>query len=94
MGALFDATIGLRVRNSGYRAVLKGWDEEISNAVATFDLGAMVRAGLLESRGKKRGTYYVAAPPLAEIRARLVKGRQPIDTASLFAEAPQAERLF
>ncbi len=64
MAALYDATIGLRVRNSGYRAVLKGWDEAISNQVATSDLGAMVRAGLLVPQGKKRGTFYVAGGEL------------------------------
>ncbi|MGI8663731.1 MAG: Fic family protein [Acidimicrobiales bacterium] len=84
IAALFDAAIGLRVRNSGYRSVLRGWDEGISNQVATSDLAAMVRAGFLAQRGKKRGTFYVADGPLAEIRARLAKGRQPIDTSTLF----------
>lgn len=91
LAALFDAAIGLRVRNSGYRAVLRSWDDEISNQVATTDLGLMVRAGLLEQRGKKRGTYYVAAGPLAEIRERLVKGRQPVDTSTLFDPLEGAE---
>jgi Fic family protein len=91
LAALFDAAIGLRVRNSGYRAVLKSWDDEISNQVATTDLGSMVRAGLLEQKGKKRGTYYVAAGPLAEIRERIVKGRQPVDTSTLFDPLAGAE---
>lgn len=81
---LFDATLGLRIRNSSYRAVLKHWDEEVSNQVATIDLRSMVRAGLLEQRGTTRGTYYVAAAPLLEIRSRLRAGRQTIDTSSLF----------
>jgi len=88
MAALFDAGVGLRVRNSGYRAVLKGWDEEISNQVATSDLAAMVRSGLLSQRGKKRGTFYVADGPLAEIRLRVTKGRQPVDTSTLFDPLP------
>lgn len=88
IGVLFDAAVGLRVRNSGYRAVLRSWDEEISNQVATTDLASMVRAGLLEQRGRKRGTYYVATGPVSELRARLSKGRQPINTASLFEPAP------
>lgn len=91
MAALYDAVVGLRVRNSGYRAVLKAWDEAISNQVATTDLGAMVRAGLLEPRGKKRGAFYVAAGPLLEIQRRRVKGRQPVDTASLFDPLPEPE---
>lgn len=94
MAALYDATIGLRVRNSGYRAVLKGWDEAISNQVATSDLGAMVRAGLLVPQGKKRGTFYVAGGELVEIQKRLVKGRQQVDTAGLFDPLPEPELPF
>lgn len=87
--ALFDATLGMRVRNSSYRSVLKRVSsEEISNQVATSDLRAIVDAGLLEQHGKKRGTYYVAAPPLVEIRERVKKGRKPIDASSLFAPVP------
>jgi hypothetical protein len=81
---LFEAGLGLRVRNSGYRSVLRAWNEEISVQVATNDLAAMVRAGLLEQRGKKRGTYYVAAGVLAALRIGLIKGRQPVDTSKLF----------
>ncbi|MGE5280928.1 MAG: Fic family protein [Chloroflexota bacterium] len=84
--ALFDATLGMRVRNSSYRSVLKRFaSEEVSNQVATGDLRAMVDAGLLEQHGKKRGTYYVAAPPLVEIRERVRRDRKPIDAGSLFA---------
>lgn len=83
--ALFDATLGMRVKNSSYRSVLKHFaNEEISNQVATSDLRAIVNAGLLEQHGKKRGTYYVAAPPLVEIRDRVKGGRSPIDASSLF----------
>lgn len=84
VAALFDATLGLRVRNSSYRKVLKSWDEEISNQVATTDLRTMVNSSLLEQKGTTRGTYYVAGPPLIDIRTRLRRGRQPIDTESLF----------
>ncbi len=82
--ALFDATIGLRVRNSSYRVVLKGWDEEISNQVATSDLRAMVQAGLLKQLGAKRGTYYRAADPLQSIATEVRSDRVPIDASSLF----------
>lgn len=85
--ALFDATIGLRIRNSSYRAALEAAGDTISNQVATIDLRAMVRAGLLEQRGQKRGTFYVSAEPLREIRSRLTAGRQPIDTSRLFDPA-------
>jgi Fic family protein len=84
LAVLFDAAVGLRVRNSAYRSTLKTWGEEISNQVATLDLRAMVHAGLLEQLGKKRGTYYIGATPLREIRSRLMAGRQDIDTSTLF----------
>lgn len=90
--ALFDATVGMRVRNSSYRSVLeRSASEEISNQVATSDLRALVDAGLLEQHGKKRGTYYVAGPDLVEMRNRIRGTRQPLDASSLFAApAPAA----
>lgn len=85
MAALFDAAIGLRVRNAGYRAVLRReWSEEISNQTATSDFRNMVNANLLTQRGAKRGTFYTAAPVLTEIRARVRQSRRPIDTSTLF----------
>jgi len=94
IAALYDAAIGLRVRNAGYRAVLKGWEEEVSNQVATTDLAAMVRAGFLAPRGKKRGAFYVAEGPLVEIQKGLVQGRQQIDTSGLFDPLPDPELPF
>lgn len=89
--ALFDATLGMKVRNSSYRSILKRFaSEEVSNQVATSDLRAMVEAGLLEQHGKKRGTYYVAAPPLVEIRNRVKSGRKPLDASSLFVASAAA----
>jgi Fic family protein len=85
LDALFDATIGLRIRNSSYRASLATWGAEISNQTATIDLAKMVAAGLLEKHGEKRGTYYLAADALRQVRQRLVVGRQPIDVSGLFA---------
>jgi Fic family protein len=86
---LFDASLGLKVRNSSYRASLRNsWDEEVSNQVAGSDLRAAVRAGLLRQFGAKRGTYYQAAPPLTEIVADVRSGRTPIDDSSLFLPAP------
>ncbi len=82
--ALFDATIGLRVRNAGYRALLRGWGEEISNQVATTDLRSMVNAGFLRAHGRNRGAYYDAAEPLVRIRTTARSARQPINTDSLF----------
>lgn len=90
---LFDATLGLRVRNASYRSVIKRFGaEEISHQVATTDLRALVEAGLLKQHGKKRGTYYVAAEPLEEIRNRARERRQPLDAGSLF-DRPSARQL-
>lgn len=87
MVALFDAGLGLQVRNSSYRSALKNSDEEISNQVATTDLRAMVGAGMLRRRGIKRGTFYEAATPLVEIRRRIREARRPLDADSPFPTA-------
>lgn len=82
--ALFDAVIGLRVRNAGYRALLRGWSEDVSNQSATTDLRAMVNAGLLKAHGRNRGAYYKAAEPLIQIRTQARQARRRIDTSRLF----------
>ncbi len=87
LSALFDATVGLRVRNSSYRAALRLWDEDISHQSATDDLRAMVRAGLLERFGAQRGTYYQAAAPLRTILAEVRANREPLDARALFTVA-------
>lgn len=85
VSSLFDAATGLRIRNSSHRKGVKSTElEEISKQVATNDLGAMVRAGLIVQRGSKRGTYYEAADPLVEIRQQIAESGSPVDTGSLF----------
>jgi hypothetical protein len=85
VSSLFDAAIGLRIRNASHRKDVELTEqEEISHQVATNDLRAMVRAGLVNQRGSKRGTYYVAAKALVEVRERIRADRQPIDASSLF----------
>jgi Fic family protein len=85
MGSLFDAAIGLRIRNASHRKDVELTEgEQISNQVATNDLRAMVEAGLIGQRGAKRGTHYVAADRLVEIREKARSGREPIDADSLF----------
>jgi Fic family protein len=85
ISALFDAAVGMRVRNASYRTALKLLDEEITNQSATDDLRAMVQAGLLERFGARRGTSYQAADPLKRIGEEARKNRKPIDARSLFA---------
>jgi hypothetical protein len=83
--ALFDAAIGLKVRNSSYRsAVRRGLGREISIQVATGDLGAMVRAGLLLANGSRRGAFYTRAAPLEELWRRARSQRTEITTSGLF----------
>jgi Fic family protein len=85
LSALFDATIGMKVRNSSYRTALELSDEQISNQAATDDLRAMVQAGLLQRFGARRGSYYQAADPLQSIWDEIRKRRMRIDPSSLFA---------
>src|SRR5882757_3116944 len=58
--ALFDAMIGLRVRNATYRAYFDDTPDAITEATASRDLQKLVQADLLEARGERRGRHYVA----------------------------------
>jgi Fic family protein len=85
IGSLFDATIGLRIRNASYRKDVELVEqEEITNQTATNDLKRMVNAGLLIQKGSKRGTSYIGSPDLELIRHRVRADRQPIDDSELF----------
>jgi Fic family protein len=63
--ALYEAAVGLRVRNSSYRI-----SADISNNLASRDLKALVDEGLLIAQGERRGRHYVAGPLLIETRNR------------------------
>jgi Fic family protein len=84
LSSLFDATVGLRVRNASYRTALGMSDEEITKQAATDDLRAMVQAGLLDRFGARRGSFYQAAVPLKAIWAEVRRSRKPINASSLF----------
>jgi Fic family protein len=84
--ALYDAAMRFRVRNATYRAALDEMDEALSDQSASRDLRALVDAGLLVKKGRKRGTYYVASPSLTAIRQSIVKKRGPRDDSDPFAE--------
>jgi Fic family protein len=83
---LFDAAIGLRVRNGTYRASIEGL-EEISEQTATRDLGRMVDQGLLAPHGAKRGRHYVRGETLRNIWQSIVQQRDPRDESDPFASA-------
>ena len=56
ISALYEASIGLKVRSARYQATA-----DVSNVVASRDLRMLVEAGLLVARGEKRGRFYLAA---------------------------------
>lgn len=82
--AMFDAAVGLRVRNSTYRAINEQMGEEIQEPTASRDFRLLVKAGLLQPHGESRGRYYTATPVLKEIRKAIVKGRNPRDDRDPF----------
>ncbi len=61
--ALADAAMGLKIRNTTYRRAA-----DVGDSVASRDLRLLVKSGLLEPRGEKRGRYYVAAASVQAIR--------------------------
>ncbi len=83
--ALFDATIGLRVRNATYRSYFEYAPDEITEATASRDLRQLVEADLLAPRGERRGRYYVARPELVNIRKMVVSMRDKRDDSDPFA---------
>jgi Fic family protein len=85
--ALFDAMIGLRVRNATYRAYFDDGPEEITEATASRDLQKLVQAELLQPRGERRGRHYIARPPLVAIRQKVLQSRSPRDDSDPFAES-------
>ncbi len=83
--SLFDAAIGLRIRNASYRTNVQQFEGyEISNQVATNDLHTLVNLGLFAQHGVKRGTHYVGTKRLTEISDRVRAGRKPLDATNLF----------
>ncbi|MEJ3654054.1 Fic family protein [Actinomycetes bacterium KLBMP 9759] len=82
--AIFDAILGLRVRNATYRSYFVDTPEEITVATATRDLRVLVEADLLEPRGQRRGRFYVARPKLIKIRESVRAGRRVRDEPDPF----------
>ncbi len=83
--ALFDATIGLRVRNATYRSYFEYTPDEITETTASRDLRQLVDADLLAPRGESRGRYYVARPELVKIRKMVRSMRDARDDSDPFA---------
>lgn len=62
---LSEASNRRRIRRSTYSLLA-----DVSDPVSTKDLRALVKAGLLEAVGEKRGRHYVASPELMQMRTR------------------------
>ncbi|MEA2490787.1 MAG: hypothetical protein QOH21_2579, partial [Acidobacteriota bacterium] len=60
--ALFDATVGFRVRNGTYRKAA-----DVSDQIASRDLKAMVGTGLLIATGEARGRSYSRGKSLFDL---------------------------
>ena len=98
VGALVDAARGWRLRRSLYVSITKATaDEDISDAVATSDLAAMVRAGLLNPVGEKRGRYYAPTEELTNPWEGIRSRRPPADAGDPYEIArgglPAEQRL-
>jgi Fic family protein len=85
---LFDATLGLRVRKSTYRAILADSDDDVSDPAATRDLRQAVDAGLLTAHGEKRGRFYTRSDRLLALRDLVVSAREPTDARDPFMARP------
>lgn len=71
---LYDATLGFRIRRSGFvkRA-------EVEERTATRDLARLADLGLLVAVGATRGRHYVAGETLKDLRRQVVTAREPIE---------------
>lgn len=84
--ALFDATIGLRVRNATYRTYFQDGPDKITEATASRDLRQLVEAELIAPKGESRGRYYVARGELSIIRETVISMRDKRDDSDPFAD--------
>lgn len=95
VGALNDAARGRVLRRSSYQRVTEmSTAEKPGAAVATRDLAALVRAGLLQQEGEARNRHYRAAPRLRQVwwQARsLHKERLYENPYRLFGQSPLPE---
>ena len=83
---LFDAAIGLRVRNATYRASMEeSGDEPVTEQTASRDLQRLVEAGLLKPNGERRGRYYTATSVVAQFWQQIRADRVARDNTDPFA---------
>lgn len=85
--ALFDASMGFRVRNATYRAFWEDSEEAIAEQTATRDFRQLVEAGLLVAQGEGRARFYIPGKPLVEVWGKIEAARDPRDESDPFAKA-------
>jgi Fic family protein len=84
---MFDAAVGLRVRNATYRATLEESGEEpITEQTASRDFQRLVEAGLLVPSGERRGRFYVASTYIAQIQLKIRADREQRNDSDPFAD--------
>jgi Fic family protein len=82
---LYDAAMGLRVRNATYRAALEETTgETITSPTASRDLQRVLEDGWLDAGGEKRGRYYTATSELRMMRQAIIDARNPRDDTDPF----------
>ena len=83
--AMFDASMGFRVRNATYRASFGDTADPITDGTASRDLRQLVDAGLLLKNGTKRGTFYTRGAELEALVKAIRDARDPRDESNPFA---------
>lgn len=92
IGSLFNASLGLRLRNQAYRT-----EADVSEQVASRDLRQLVAAGLLEAHGERRGRFYLRSHRLIELDVEIRRRRPPKtseDPFTLARVAVEQQRLW
>lgn len=93
-GGLFDAALGLRVRNASYRSLTETTSgETISELSASRDLRAMVDATVLVPVGEGRGRYYLASSEVRALHEQIRASRPPRDHYDPFVVAQEGLQL-
>ena len=90
--AMFDASMGFRVRNATYRASFEDTEDPITDGTASRDLRHLVDAHLLVKNGTKRGTFYTQGPELKALMKVIRDARDPWDESDPFAPAVRTVR--
>lgn len=84
---LFDAAIGMRVRNATYRASIEeSGDDPITEQTAMRDFQRLMEAGLLEANGERRGRFYTATPVVAQFWQQIKTDRVARNDTDPFAD--------